>query len=240
MTPARAPGGSGTPAFTPRSVVFVCPPGAGVPTACFAIARAAMMYWSRNEGDTFNALAMLSNPSLMSSLGSSVDDVHVEAEQVAHRVRVLGAIQPVNPHAAGIRVGGARLVERRLQVAGEGLHVGGRGPRCPWRRHHPAAQLADRALPRERVFLGMGEVEPVELELRRLQPLVVAGDAVAIDDGARLRLRLRADRAKGKEQRAKRSGRRLIRQSHRAPARAPTALDTPHRGTSRHPLASRP
>ena len=61
------------PAFTPRSVVFACPSGGGAPTACFAIARAAMMYWSRNDGDTFNALAMLSKPSLMSSLGRSVD-----------------------------------------------------------------------------------------------------------------------------------------------------------------------
>jgi len=61
------------PAFTPRIVVFVCPSAGGAPTACLAIARAAMMYWSRNDGDTFNALAMLSNPSLMSSFGSSVD-----------------------------------------------------------------------------------------------------------------------------------------------------------------------
>jgi hypothetical protein len=67
----RAPGGSDTLASRPRSVVRDSFSDTGAPTACFAIARAAMMYWSRNDGDTLSALAMLSNPSLMSSLGSS-------------------------------------------------------------------------------------------------------------------------------------------------------------------------
>ena len=41
-------------ASIPRSVVFASFPVNGVPTACLATARPAMMYWSRNEGDTFN------------------------------------------------------------------------------------------------------------------------------------------------------------------------------------------
>jgi hypothetical protein len=48
-----------------------------------------------------------------------------------------------------------RLVERRLEVGGKRVRIGDGGPRRAGRRHHPRAQLANRALPHHGVFLGM-------------------------------------------------------------------------------------
>ena len=62
------------------------------------------------------------------------------------------------------------------------MSLNGRRPRRAWRRHHAAAQLADCPLPHKRIFLGTADIERVELELRRLQTLIVAGDAIAVDE----------------------------------------------------------
>ena len=122
MTPPRAPGGSGTFASIPRSVVFTSLPVSGVPIACLTTARAAMMYWSRNDGDTFKALAMLSKPSLISSRRQQGGRIHLDAEQVAHRVRVLGAIQAVDANTAGVEIRGAGLVQRVFEIRGQRIH----------------------------------------------------------------------------------------------------------------------
>ncbi len=73
--PPRVP--SGRPATcvscVPGPARKVHPPGraSGRPTAFTATARAAMTYCSMKEGDTCNAVAMLSKPSAMSSAGNS-------------------------------------------------------------------------------------------------------------------------------------------------------------------------
>jgi len=54
VIPLRAPGGSGTLASIPRTVDFVSAGAGAVPIACFTTARAAVIDWSMNDGDTFS------------------------------------------------------------------------------------------------------------------------------------------------------------------------------------------
>ena len=110
--------------------------------------------------------------------------VDVERQQIAHRVGVLPAVQPVDGGAARIGVGGSDAVEGRLQRRGDG-GVGSRlGPRPARRRHRPRAQLPDDLLPRRGMVAHPDGVHRVEGEPRRQQALVVAGDAVAVEDRA--------------------------------------------------------
>ena len=84
--------------------------------------------------------------------------------------------------AARLRIGGRRRVERGLERGRSALVGGVIGPRQSWRRHLVRAQLARDALPRLRLMADAREVEPVEHEPRRLERLVVTGDAVAIEN----------------------------------------------------------
>src|SRR6185295_2774673 len=89
------------------------------------------------------------------------------------------------PPRVGVLEG--RGVERRLEprrgAVGEGLVR-------PWssrRRHRPAADLAHDFFPLVGVFADARQVQSVERQSRRLQPAVVAGDAVLVEHGARRR-----------------------------------------------------
>ena len=72
-----------------------------------------------SAGDAASASARLSKPWLEPSAGSSVVDVDVECEQIADRVRVFGAVQPVQRRRgqAGHRIG--RTIEAGLEFGGE-------------------------------------------------------------------------------------------------------------------------
>ena len=54
-----------------------------------------MTYCSMNDGDTCNAVAMLSKPSAMSSAGRNSRRIEVDRQQIANRVRVFLAVEPV-------------------------------------------------------------------------------------------------------------------------------------------------
>ena len=90
-----------------------------------------------------------------------------QVEQVAHGVRVLGAVQAMQRRRAGIRRGARGRVERFLEPAHErstrarvGRGSPGGGIKC-------AAQLADRRLP-DSAFAGCGSaIEPIEGEIAR-------------------------------------------------------------------------
>ena len=111
--------------------------------------------------------------------------VDFKGEQIADGVRVLGAIQAVGRHPSRLdpRRGGA--VELGFEPRPEavvGLPV---RARATGRGHHAAAQLQDDLLPCRRRVADAGDVQRIEREPARPQPLVVASDAVAIEQRAR-------------------------------------------------------
>ena len=107
--------------------------------------------------------------------------VDLQRQQIADRVRVLRAVQAVGRHAARLGIVGGRAVERSLQRAAESV-VGCRlRPGPAGRRHHAAAQLLDHRLPAVGGRADIADVERVERQPAGLQPLVVAGDAVAVE-----------------------------------------------------------
>ena len=125
--------------------------------------------------------------------------VDVERQQVSDGVLILGPIQAAERvRAAGIRSGGGRRIERCFQpcqqrapvVLGRLRHVG--------RRHGARVHLAHHLFPDFGVSTGVGDVEPVQPQVRSLEPFVVARDAVPIEQttGAR-RGRDRSGRADG-------------------------------------------
>ena len=132
--------------------------------------------------------------------GEEVVGVEIDRQQVAHRVAVLGAVQTVEGGGTpGVAGGGPRAVELALEPVEEAVEGGRRGPGPPGRGHDAAPQLADDLLPLGGVAADVVEVEGVEgqghraelpHERRRGAPLavhhalVVAGDAVAVEQGA--------------------------------------------------------
>ena len=117
--------------------------------------------------------------------------VDVEGKQIAHRVAVLGAVQPVqNGRAARIRAGVRGGVEPALDPGRDAIvRVGCRPrPACGWHRAVP--EPPDDVLPALRVTGDLADVERVESE-PRLAPdgraLVVARLAVATQDRLNLR-----------------------------------------------------
>ena len=111
-----------------------------------------------------------------------IGDVDVEGEQVADGVGVLGPVHPVHgAAAAGIGVGGPGRVDYPFEMRGR-RRIGRRvGPGPPRRGHRRRPQLGDDLLPQLGIRLGVGGVDPVEAQLRRAQPVVVAGDAVLVE-----------------------------------------------------------
>ena len=114
-------------------------------------------------------------------------DVDVQREEIADGVVVLGAVEPMHGvDAARIGIGQPRGVEPGLEQGGHGP-VGRRvGPRAAGGRHRFRAQLLDDALPELRVVGRARGIRRVEGEARRAQPLVVAADAVAVEDRPRV------------------------------------------------------
>ena len=107
--------------------------------------------------------------------------VDLQVQQVLHRVDVLQPVQPPRGDPPRVGIGRGGMVERRLESARERVDGLRGGPRPPLRRHLAAAQLADDLLQRLGVGVDLAHVEPVEHQSRGLEPLVVAGDAVAVE-----------------------------------------------------------
>lgn len=107
--------------------------------------------------------------------------IYLDAQQVAHGIGVLGAIQAVDANSPWVGVSSGGLVERVFQIGSQRVgRIHGR-PRRSGRRHHPAAQLADRPLPDQRVLFRMGKIEQIQRQFRGLETLIVAGDTVPVD-----------------------------------------------------------
>ena len=111
--------------------------------------------------------------------------VDLQRQQVADGVGVLGPVQPVDRGPAGIGVRLRRPVERRLQPRGRGVVGGGLRTRTPPRgRHRAFVQLQQHLLPDVRVFADGFQRRLVEGQVAGAEPFVVAGDAVAVEEGA--------------------------------------------------------
>ena len=108
-------------------------------------------------------------------------NVDFEREQIAHRVGVFGAVQPMNDRASWIRVRGAVRVERRFDPFGDRVIRWTIRPRHPHRRHGAAAQPGRNFFQRARVRRDVGQVQRVERQIRRRALLVVAADAIPIE-----------------------------------------------------------
>ena len=110
--------------------------------------------------------------------------VDLEGQQVADGVAVLGPVQAAEGvRAARIRVGGGRGVERRLEVRDHAAVVGGVGPGARPGRHRAGPQLADDLLPQLGMAGDVGDVDAFERQAAGLEPVVVTGDAVAVEQG---------------------------------------------------------
>ena len=114
-------------------------------------------------------------------------DVDVEREQVAHGIRILGAIQTMCERTSRIWIGARGGIERGLERGDERVTRRGVRPRQSGWRHHARPDLADHLLPYVRVRGDVGQILRIEREVAGLQPLVVTGDAVLVDGRAAVR-----------------------------------------------------
>ena len=119
---------------------------------------------------------------------------HVDREEIANRVAVLGAVQAVHERAAGIRMLDRGAIERRFEKCDERSRAFGIGPRADRRRRHlTRAQLPRDFFPDLRMRRNVGEREVLQREPGGLEPIVVARHAVRVDEaGVFLRRRKRA------------------------------------------------
>ena len=107
----------------------------------------------------------------------------VEREQIADGVLILGTIQAMEALGApGIGVRGGGAIELAFEPADERIVGGFVGTRPPRRRHDAGAQLANDFLPHRRVRADLREIERVERQTASLQAIVVAADAVPLEN----------------------------------------------------------
>ena len=137
----------------------------------------------QNTGDVVESVARIVG-------GQKIRDVDFETKRVTHGVPVLGPVQSVEC------LGATRIrpaLERPIELSGKRGHkralrrvVGTRPAR---RGHQPRAQLADHLLPGLGLKLDLPLVEHIEREVARPGSLVVAADAVSIEQRPLLRPR---------------------------------------------------
>ena len=119
-------------------------------------------------------------------------DVHVEPQQVAHRVPVLEPVEAMHGHRPpDRRTGVGRAVQRRLHPGDPGAARGVVGPPRGGRRHHPAPHLPHRHLQEIGVGADLRQVEPLQGEGHGAaleSAVAVTRDAVPLHEGVRRRL----------------------------------------------------
>ena len=110
--------------------------------------------------------------------------VEVDREQIADRVVVFGAIEPMHGgDPPGIRFRIPRAIHLLLQPARDRAICCFVRTRAAGRRHRTRPQLRDDFFPRLRVRARRVEIQAFQIEPAGLQPGAVAADAVLIEDG---------------------------------------------------------
>ena len=108
--------------------------------------------------------------------------VHFEREDITNRVGIFGAVEAM--HAGRNQIGGGAAVEFLLHERDHGFEYRRSRTRHARGRHHPGAKLAHDLFPGLGVVVHTGGVELIEQQSSGLQALVVAGDAILIEEGA--------------------------------------------------------
>ena len=108
----------------------------------------------------------------------------VDVQKIADGVAVFGAVQPMHRRAARVRVVHRRAIqirfkERRECLGGRGVRSGANGQR----RHFAGADLSYHPFPDLRVAGDIRQRQALQREPSRFQPIVVAADAILVDDG---------------------------------------------------------
>ena len=112
-------------------------------------------------------------------------DVDLEREQVANDVVILAAVEPVEGVGpARVRMRRRSAIELGLQPGRERLVGGGVRPGSGHGRHGTGPHLAHHLLPDFGMRPDVRHVHHVEREVGGPEPLVVAGDAVAVEQRA--------------------------------------------------------
>src|ERR1019366_2733631 len=109
--------------------------------------------------------------------------VHIQLEDVADGVAVFRAVQPVDCRMPGIRVRRGFGIQRGFQPLAE--TGGGRdvGPRQARRRHLTALELSEHFLQQLGVIADTGGIQPLQSHTGCLELVIVADDAVALEQG---------------------------------------------------------
>ena len=95
--------------------------------------------------------------------------VDIEREQIADGVRILSAVQAMQPGEAGIGIGSCGAIECRFELVGESVHGGAVRTRRASRRHHARADFPHDFLPSLRVWSGMREIQLVQHQTGRFE-----------------------------------------------------------------------
>jgi hypothetical protein len=107
--------------------------------------------------------------------------VDLEVDEIAHRARVFGAIEPLERAHAGVRLAHPRGVDGGFERGGERGRSCRIRPRRERRRHHAGLQLTNHLLGDVRVLRRLGHVEGCERQAAGLARVAVAADAVTLD-----------------------------------------------------------
>ncbi len=113
-------------------------------------------------------------------------DVYVEREQIANRVRVLGAIEAVQQRTAGMRVRLRGAIEFAFEPRRQRVIRILIGPARALRRHRAGVEFPQHVLPEPGVGRDAREIGRVEYDARRrrrcLRTRVVTADAVLAEE----------------------------------------------------------
>ena len=123
-----------------------CVGAVSVPMARRLILPAADRYASISAGDIVSVPAMLSKPWVESSGGQELRGVDFERQQIADRVRVFGAVQPVKARRRQMRLG-VRSSSFSIQATSASRVSPVERRTAVRRRHQARAQLADDLFP---------------------------------------------------------------------------------------------
>ena len=149
-----------------------------------AIRAAAVVYASSSVGEIVSEPAMLSKPLRRIVRRQQRRDVDVEIQQVADRIRVFGAVQPMEDDGPGLmRAAALRSISASSQSRSPSYSAS--GGRCmSGGGITPARSLRTTFSQNFGVIAGGGQIEFFQRKIGRLQSVVVAGDAVLIEQRA--------------------------------------------------------
>jgi hypothetical protein len=107
--------------------------------------------------------------------------IHIEGQQIANRVGVLGPVETPQNRASRCDVIQRCAIELALQPVDETIGGGTIRPRRAKWRHRADTQLPDDLLPASGIARELREVHRIERQTTGLQPGVMTGDTVFVD-----------------------------------------------------------